>query len=261
MPKPTRTSGRSGSTVTQANCSSCKTAARPTEHPDALDYILRGRAVVSKLATRENYAGAIGFFERALALDPHSVEAQSLLAITLVARVFDGMTDSTATDISRADRLVAEALAAAPRSPLAHHAKGHVLRAQRRYAEAVPEYEIAIASNRNSVTAITHLGQCKFFTGSIEEMIPAQERAIRLSPRDAYLGIWYYRIGLAHLVQSRTDEAILWLEKARSANPALAAVHAYLASAYAKATGNAPPPNSSKPAGWSATIIIRALPA
>jgi tetratricopeptide (TPR) repeat protein len=143
------------------------------------------------------------------------------------------MTDSTATDISRADRLVAEALAAAPRSPLAHHAKGQVLRAQRRYAEAVPEYEIAIASNRNSVTAITHLGQCKFFTGSIEEMIPAQERAIRLSPRDAYLGIWYYRIGLAHLVQSRTDEAILWLEKARSANPALAAVHAYLASAYA----------------------------
>jgi TolB-like protein/class 3 adenylate cyclase len=40
-------------------------AARATEHPDALDYILRGRAVVSKLATRDNYAGAISFFERA----------------------------------------------------------------------------------------------------------------------------------------------------------------------------------------------------
>ena len=36
-----------------------------------------------------------------------------------------------------------------------------------------------------------------------------------------------------HLLQSRTDEAIVWLEKARSANPELAAVHAVLASAYA----------------------------
>ena len=36
-----------------------------------------------------------------------------------------------------------------------------------------------------------------------------------------------------HLLQSRTDEAIVWLEKARSANPGLPVVHACLASAYA----------------------------
>jgi hypothetical protein len=36
-----------------------------------------------------------------------------------------------------------------------------------------------------------------------------------------------------HLLQSRTDEAIVWFEKARSASPALPFVHAYLASAYA----------------------------
>jgi hypothetical protein len=35
------------------------------------------------------------------------------------------------------------------------------------------------------------------------------------------------------LLQSRTDEAILWLEKARSANLELQYVHAFLASAYA----------------------------
>ncbi|HZZ21398.1 MAG TPA: tetratricopeptide repeat protein, partial [Roseiarcus sp.] len=40
-------------------------------------------------------------------------------------------------------------------------------------------------------------------------------------------------IGLAHLLQSRTDEAIIWLEKARSANPEHPAPHARLASAYA----------------------------
>ena len=42
------------------------------------------------------------------------------------------------------------------------------------------------------------------------------------------------RIGLAHLLQSRPDEAILWLEKARGANPKLPYLHAWLASAYAR---------------------------
>jgi tetratricopeptide (TPR) repeat protein len=36
---------------------------------------------------REVYAEAIGLFERALALDPHSVETQSRLASLLAARV------------------------------------------------------------------------------------------------------------------------------------------------------------------------------
>jgi hypothetical protein len=37
---------------------------------------------------------------------------------------------------------------------------------------------------------------------------------------------------LVHLLQSRTDEAVVWLEKARSANPAHWFAHVALASAY-----------------------------
>ncbi len=44
-------------------------AAQPTENPDALDYILRGRAAWNKGPTRDSYAQAISLFERALALD------------------------------------------------------------------------------------------------------------------------------------------------------------------------------------------------
>jgi tetratricopeptide (TPR) repeat protein len=74
----------------------------------------------------------------------------------------------------------------------------------------------------------------RLYTGSIEETIPLVERAIRLSPRDPFaLGFWYQTIGIVHLLQSRTDEAIVWLEKARSHSPALSSVHARLASAYA----------------------------
>jgi adenylate cyclase len=45
-------------------------AARPTEHPDALDYILRGRAVSHRGITPDNFAQAVDSFEHALALDP-----------------------------------------------------------------------------------------------------------------------------------------------------------------------------------------------
>lgn len=67
----------------------------------------------------------------------------------------------------------------------------------------------------------------------IEEAISLAEQAIRLSPRDLNIGVVYDRIGYVHLLQSRIDEAILWCEKARSANPAHPVYRAHLASAYA----------------------------
>jgi len=59
------------------------------------------------------------------------------------------------------------------------------------------------------------------------------ERAIRLSPRDPNLGIWCQTIGWVHLLQSRTEEAIIWFEKGRNAAPTHPNLHAQLASAYA----------------------------
>jgi len=70
-------------------------------------------------------------------------------------------------------------------------------------------------------------------TGPIEESIQLVEQAIRLSPHDPYISNWYYQIGNVHLLQSRTDEAIVWLEKVRSGNPANPNIRALLASAYA----------------------------
>ena len=55
-------------------------ADRPTEHPDALDYIFRGRAAYSKPASPEKYAEAISLFERAVAINPRSVDAKSWMA-------------------------------------------------------------------------------------------------------------------------------------------------------------------------------------
>ena len=210
-------------------------AARPTENPDALDYVLRGRAAFyhHEGSTPERFAEAVRLFEAALTLDPSSVDAKALLALTLVGRVLEQMSDRVSADTQRADHLIQEALSTAPRHALAHFARGQLLRAQQRYEAAIPEYEAAVAVHRNWVLAIANVGLCKFFAGHIEEAIPAQQQAIRLSPRDPRVPNWYWRIGMVHLLQGRTDEAILWLERARSANSRLSGPHAWLASTYA----------------------------
>jgi adenylate cyclase len=208
-------------------------ATRKIDDPDALDCILRGRAAEAKLPTRDTYAEAIGWFERALALDPRSAQVHSLLADVLVGRVLDQMTDTAAADLARAEELLGRALAQSPRSSVARYAKGNLLRQARRCEAAILEYEMVIELDRNASGAYANLGWCKFLTGAIEEAIPALEYALRLSPRDNRAGNWCGRIGVVHLLKSQADEAILWLEKAGSISPALPFVHAVLASAYA----------------------------
>jgi tetratricopeptide (TPR) repeat protein len=83
------------------------------------------------------------------------------------------------------------------------------------------------------VGALNGLAWCKLYTDSVEEVIPLMEQAIRLSPRDPLIGYRYFLIGTVDLLQSRTDEAIIWLEKARTDMPDVPGHHSRLASAYA----------------------------
>src|SRR5205807_7977983 len=80
-------------------------------------------------------------------------------------------------------------------------------------------------------------GRGKLWLGSVAEGIPHTEYAIRLSPHDKSLCAWYWQIGAVHLLKARTEEAIRWLEKARSyayaGFPVLEAIHAALAAGYA----------------------------
>jgi adenylate cyclase len=208
-------------------------AGRTAEKPDALDCVLRGRAVMNKPNTRDNYAEAISLFEHALVLDPQSIQARSYLAQALAGRVLNNMTGLRAADIKRTEELVEQALVQSPENPQVHFAKGQMLRVQNRHHNAIAEYEISLTSNRNLVAAYSHIGHCKLLTGSVEEAILVQEQAIRLSPRDPAIHLWYGRIGMAHLVQSRIDESILWFERASNTNPAFALHHAWLAATYA----------------------------
>ena len=68
-------------------------AARIGERLDVQDYILRARVAYAKPVSHHRNAEGISWLERALALAPHSVEAQSTMANALAGRVLSGLTE------------------------------------------------------------------------------------------------------------------------------------------------------------------------
>jgi adenylate cyclase len=209
-------------------------AARPVTHPDALDYIFRGREFFfGKPPSRANFDEAIRLYERALQLDPQSAEAKTYLAGALVNEVIQAFAASRSEALDRAERLIDEALAANAGIPWAHYVKGTVLRAKGQWQEAVPEFETALALNRNMTGPLQGLGWCKLYTGSLDEVIPLAEKAIRIGPRDPSIGYRYLMMGAVHELRAEPEQAIVWYEKARETISAGPGVWAHLASAYA----------------------------
>ena len=208
-------------------------AARPTGQIDAIECIFRGNALRMQALSREVYVQRIDWYQQACVLDPQSVEALSWLALARAGRVLDNMSDCAGADMAQAEILIEQALAISSLSPIAHFARGHLLRAQNRWEESIPAYEAAVASNRNWASAIGWLGGAKMFGGMLDEVIPMEELAIRLSPRDPQLWIFYHFIGQTHFLRFRFDEAIPWFERSRACQPKHGLPNAFLAAAYA----------------------------
>jgi TolB-like protein/class 3 adenylate cyclase len=211
-------------------------AGRSTANPDALDYILRGRATMNRGNGRENWAEATRLFERALTLDASSINANTRLALAIIGPVLDGVVDPRDADLKRAGELIEQALITSPRDPLAHLARGQLLRARGRFAVAIPEYEAVIASDRNQAVVFAILGWCKFAAGlADDEVVRLAEQAIRLNPRHPSVAVAYNLIASVRLYQSHPDpdEAIVWFEKAVHTNPKHPWGHFGLAVAFA----------------------------
>ena len=211
-------------------------ARRPAEHPDALDYIYRGRAMFhARSPSHENYRVAIALFEQALVLDPQSAAAKTFLAGTLMNDVISFHPKSSAADLARGGKLIDETFETSPRIPFAHYVKGTILRVKEQWQDAINEFDAALTLNRNMTGALQGLGRCKLFTGSLDEVAPLAEKAIHIGPRDPYIGSRYLIVGEVHELRARPNEAIIWFEKARATISAMPSLHGHLAAAYALA--------------------------
>jgi adenylate cyclase len=192
---------------------------------------MRGWACYYRPASVAIRQEAQRFFERALEVDPGSVDGRIGLARVLVAYLADGWSSNFQEDVARAEQLLLEALERDANRSMAHEAMGMLRRAQNRLSDSQIELETAIALNRNEAQAIFQLGQTMMWLGHPEAAIPHIEKAIRLNPHDPNSANFHRMLGLCHLYLGRVDEAIHLLRKARAGNPRFWFAHLYLAGA------------------------------
>jgi len=126
-------------------------------------------------ATRNNVE-AIRIFERALEIDPRSLDARVGIAKILVSNVTQAWTDTAEQDIARAEQDAG--------CSLAHSTMGMVRREQNRLDESRFEFETAIAFDPNGTYAHIQLGWTLVWLSEIEAAVERCEKALRLSPRD-----------------------------------------------------------------------------
>ena len=179
----------------------------------------------------ENQKEAVREFERALEIDPGSIDAKLGIARIMVGIIGDGLSSDVQGDQARVEQLLGEVLERDPNRPLAHAVKGHQRKNQSRIPEAQAKLEAAIALDRNDAWAVRTFGQTLMLSGLPEAAIPYLEKSIRLNPREHSVGNAYGLLGRAHLFLGHTDQAIAFLIRARTELPRNWSHHGFLAGA------------------------------
>jgi TolB-like protein/class 3 adenylate cyclase len=198
-------------------------------NPDALDLVLRARAVENRGWGRETSEAALRLFERALALDPDNILAMCGAAGSLAGMVSSLWSGDRARDLARAGALAERALALAPRNSECLYVAGLVDRVAMRFDDAIAAFEAAIRINPNSAGAHSELGWANSLSGRLREALPHFAEAIRLSPRDPRLFIGYFGIGEVRFELGEYEAAIDALRRSIVLNPQFSWPHLVLA--------------------------------
>jgi TolB-like protein len=162
-----------------------------TPIPYSMDLYFQGMAWVNRGITLESMTNARGFFERSLALDADNVDG--LVGIAQVdANVAVGLsTNDRAARFASAEAAATKALSLAPDNALAHLSMGMVLGFTNRAVQSISEYERALALDRNLAGAHALIGQSKLLIGRGEETEAHVQEALRLSPRDPWVYVFF----------------------------------------------------------------------
>jgi class 3 adenylate cyclase/TolB-like protein len=204
--------------------------------PNVVELVLRARALLSLPRSRESVAEGRRLYERSLALDEGSADAQAGLALTLVDALSFDLSQNRDGDLELAEAHASRALALKSNNFTAHFAAGMALSFRHRFAQAEAEFDLIIADNPSNVAAIAFRGLIKLRTDRPAEALEDLRDAVRISPRDWNLDLFYDRLATSLLMLGRDEEALGYRLRARAANPQQAN-HLFLLAAALKLVG------------------------
>jgi len=202
------------------NIESARGARERSANPDALDLLLRARALYLLPPNPERRTEAIALLERAVQLDPYSAKALVSLASLLLDELTETDDPRAPATFDRAEALLAKA-EGLPRQPGydgVMATRGFLLRYEGRCSEAVTVLRTMIDAYPNAELGHYQLGVCLMVLGRPAEAMPQFEQAIRLDPRSPWINGFYRRMGEASLLLGRYDDAVSWERRSIAAD-------------------------------------------
>ncbi len=201
-------------------------------HPNALDLRLRAEAIFFSGVTPKHTLAARRLLREAVTLDPNSAQAWARLATITASDYLDHWNHAGPAQLRQAEEADQKALALDPNLALAHLAAGFIHKAQGDQRAALAAFSRAIALDPNLALAYVHEADELILLGEPGKAPPLVERAIKLSPRDPSVGIFYWILGRAYFYAGRYRHASEWLAKSVEVRPNLWFNRLYLVSAY-----------------------------
>jgi adenylate cyclase len=206
----------------------------PRANPDAVDLTMRGWSVLNGGPTsKDDVQRSAALFEEALRVDPANGQARVGLAQALILIYRNRWDPEPAHVLARADEAATQAISIAPDYAHAHSVKAEVLGLANRFDGALAAYDRAIALDRNHAVAYVGRARNLILIGRAAEALAPVEQAIRLSPRDPDLYVWYFVLCHAYTHLARDTSAIEWCNKSTATGKTFYFAYVDLASAYA----------------------------
>jgi adenylate cyclase len=198
------------------------------------DLFIRGRWHFWQL-TFGHMAKAREILIQALALKPDDAPTLSLLAYTHCTRLWSGWAEDPEAEIAEARRLARHAVRADRDDAVAHYTYGTALALTGDLEGAMAEQRRALELNPNFAGAMGEMGRYLAFSGRHDEAVGYLDRAIRSSPGDAHLFLWFRDKAFAAFVIGRYDEAVAFAHESVALRPDIFLDHYLLAACWAAA--------------------------
>ncbi|SDS86095.1 winged helix-turn-helix domain-containing tetratricopeptide repeat protein [Bradyrhizobium canariense] len=179
---------------------------KPPNSLDAWDLVMRALSHYWRV-TRQDHVAAQELLQRAIAIDPNYGQAHSVLATSHMFGVHLGWADIVKA-APLAERAALAAIQADNEDPWAHTALGSVCFSTRRLDDSLAEFECALQLNPNFSLAQGYYALALSYSGRWRDSYEAAQGAIRLSPRDPSLAIYYGIAAYAQFVGRNYPEAI-----------------------------------------------------
>lgn len=198
--------------------------------PDAIDLTMRAVVLFSRFVTRADVVGARVLFQRALWLDPSSVQALVGFAGTHILELTLLWAEDRETQLTQAEAAIARAMEFDPNSAEVRYTRANLMLLRAEAEEAIAEYRVAVELNPTFSQALSRIGQAMVELGRPADAFEPLLAAMRLNPRD---NMCRFFLGMACFHLGDDDKALAWFEEALAIEQRSAVARAWLAGIHA----------------------------